>query len=334
MTTNLAEIREGLHDMEQACRQGRLLAKQLLTFAKGGAPVKQLTDIKRLVEESARLALSGSKAKTVFSWPRHLWLTEVDPGQMHQVFTNLLINADQAMPAGGQIDIGAENYLIEAGSALPLPPGRYLLIRVSDQGVGIPPEHLDKIFDPYFTTKQKGSGLGLTMVYSIVTQHGGLITCTSQLGRGTTFSIYLPAQEREVQTAGDQGQTLFKGQGRILVLEDEAAIQAVMAKMLQKLGYEAEFAQTGQEVLQLYAQERGNHGFAAVILDLTIPGGMGGLETCQKLREMDPQVKAIVSSGYADDPVLADYRSFGFSGVIAKPYRIVDLSRVLHEVLS
>jgi|GEM_PF-1954711 len=335
MTTNLAEIREGLHDMEQACRQGRLLAKQLLTFAKGGAPVKQLSDIKLLVGESVRLALSGSKAKTNFSWPEQLWQAEVDVGQMHQVFTNLLINADQAMPAGGQIDITAENCLLEEGSSLPLPPGKYLLIKVADQGVGIAPEHLDKIFDPYFTTKQKGSGLGLTMAYSIVSQHGGLITCDSQLGRGTTFSIYLPAKEPDAHITVEVGETLFPGQGRILVLEDEPAIQTVMEKMLKKLGYESAIAPIGQEVLHLYAQARQHdHPFDAVILDLTIPGGMGGLETCQRLREMDPQVKAIVSSGYADDPVLADYRSYGFSGVIAKPYRLLDLSKVLHQVLS
>ncbi len=335
MASEPGEIREGLREAEQACRQAMLLAKQLLTFAKGGAPVKKACDLKGIVEESARLALSGSKVKTTFAWPAKLWPVNVDAGQMHQVFTNLLINADQAMPAGGQIQVDAENFQIAEGSPLPLPPGNYVLIRVTDAGVGIAPEHLDKIFDPYFTTKQKGSGLGLATAYSIIKQHGGFITCESRLGQGTTFGVYLPALERGQCRMPDRGDTLFHGHGRILVLEDEPAVQTVMAKMLAKLGYEAVFAQEGQEILNLYGEARQQHQtYAAVILDLTIPGGMGGLEACQKLREQDPQVKAIVSSGYADDPVMAHYPSFGFAGAIAKPYRLTDLSQVLYQTLS
>lgn len=334
MAANPAEIREGLRDAEQACRQAMLLAKQLLTFAKGGVPVKKTAEINLLIEESAHLALSGSNVKISFAWPPDLWQVNVDTGQMHQVFTNLLINADQAMPSGGQIFITAGNEQIKADSGLPLQPGKYVLIKIIDQGVGIAPEHLDKIFDPYFSTKQKGSGLGLTTIYSIIKQHGGFITCESQLGQGTTFALYLPALEQGRRQLPDKSDTLFPGHGRILVLEDEPAVKIVMGKMLTKLGYEAVFAQEGKEVLNLYDKARKEHNpFAAVILDLTIPGGMGGAETCQKLREQDPLVRTIVSSGYADDPVLADFRSFGFVGVIAKPYRLTDLSKVLHQIL-
>ncbi len=334
MATTPKEVREGLQEVEQACRQAMLLAKQLLTFAKGGSPIKEVKDIGELVEESARLGLSGSKAKTVFTWPPDLWQVNVDSGQMHQVFTNLFINADQAMPGGGQISVAAENCRLSEETSLPLPPGDYVLVRVSDQGVGIPPEHLDKIFDPYFSTKQKGSGLGLTMVYSILKQHGGFITCESRLGQGTTFSIYLPAVQQQPPQALKPGTPLVTGQGCILVLEDEPSVRAVMAKMLAKLGYQAVFAQDGQELLDRYDQgcEPGQP-FAGVILDLTIPGGMGGLEACQRLRQLHPEVKTIVSSGYADDPVLADYRSYGFDGAIAKPYRLQELSTILHQVL-
>ena len=335
MATKPAEIREGLQEAEQACRQAMLLAKQLLTFAKGGAPVKKACDLRVLVEESARLALSGSKVKVDYTWPADLWSVNVDAGQMHQVFTNLLINADQAMPAGGQIAITAANHRLDAGSPLPLPPGNYVRCQISDQGVGIAPEHLDKIFDPYFTTKQKGSGLGLTMVYSIIKQHGGFVTVDSRLGQGTTFTVYLPVVEPGSLQITGNNDGLFLGHGRVLVLEDEPAVRTIMAKMLAKLGYEPVFAVEGQEVLNLYAAARQEHqDFAAVILDLTIPGGMGGLEAGQMLREEDPGVKTIVSSGYADDPVLANYRSYGFAGALAKPYRLIDLSQVLHQILS
>ncbi|MGQ9920518.1 MAG: PAS domain-containing hybrid sensor histidine kinase/response regulator, partial [Desulfobacca sp.] len=335
MASTPAEIREGLQEAEQACRQAMLLAKQLQTFAKGGAPVKKAGDLRVLMEESARLALSGSKVKIEYVWPTDLWQIQVDAGQMHQVFTNLLINADQAMPGGGQIRITAENCPIGPSSPLPLRPGKYVRCQISDQGVGIAQEHLDKIFDPYFTTKQKGSGLGLTMVYSIIKQHGGVITVTSQLGQGTTFFIYLPAAARIVDQAATDGETLVPGHGRILVLEDEPGVRTIMGKMLAKLGYEPVFGQEGREILDLYTTAcRQHQNFAAVILDLTIPGGMGGLETCQKLREQDPQVRAIVSSGYADDPVLADYHAYGFVAALAKPYRLNELSQVLHQVLG
>ncbi len=333
LATTPVEIRDRVRDAEQGCRQAMGLARQLLTFAKGGAPIKKPDDLQQILQEAASLALSGSKSRTVFSFPERLWNVDVDRGQMHQVFGNLLINADQAMPLGGQIKIKAENKTVKKTASQTLPPGKYVLVTITDQGVGIPPEQLDKIFDPYFTTKQKGSGLGLTTVYSVIKQHGGLITADSELGRGTTFYLYLPALGYTEQSEKSGGDRLFAGQGRVLVLEDNAPVRAVIERMLAKLGYEPVFAQEGQEALDLYTRARQSEKpFDTVILDLTIPGGMGGLEVIQRLLAEDSQAKAIVSSGYADDPVLANFQNFGFRGFIAKPYRISELSEVLHKV--
>jgi CheY-like chemotaxis protein len=239
------------------------------------------------------------------------------------------------MPLGGQIEIKAENLTSMSSRSATLIPGRYVLVTIKDQGVGIPPEQMDKIFDPYFSTKQKGSGLGLTTAYSIVKHHGGYINCESKLGQGTTFCLYLPALEHSKRLERPDGRKIFSGHGRILVLEDDDRVQTVMGRMLAKLGYECVFAHEGSEALDLFAQAR-NHRqpFDLVILDLTIPGGMGGLEALQGLLAQDDQTKAIVSSGYADDPVLAHYQDFGFRGVITKPFRLEELSEVLHKVMS
>ena len=330
-----AEIEERLGDAEQGCRQAMLLAKQLLTFAKGGAPVKKPDDLRLIIQEAARLALSGSKSKTIFSFPEDLYTVDVDRGQMHQVITNLLINADQAMPLGGQIHIRAENFATKRKPTPMLLPGKYVLVTIADQGMGIASDQLDKIFDPYYSTKQKGSGLGLATVYSIVKQHGGVITCDSKLGQGAVFSLYLPAAKNSEKVEQLGGKRLFTGRGRILVLEDDATVTAVMQRTLAKLGYKPVFAPEGQEALDLFARDRhSREPFDLVILDLTIPGGMGGLETFKGMLAQAPRTKAIVSSGYADDPVLANFQNFGFRGVIIKPYRITELSEVLHRVIN
>ena len=335
LAATAAEIQERLGDAEQGCRQAMLLAKQLLTFAKGGAPVKKPDDLRLIVQEATSLALSGSRSKTVLSFPEDLWNVDVDRGQMHQVLTNLLINADQAMPLGGRIDIKAENFTRIRASLPTLIPGKYVVVTITDQGMGIPPEQLDKIFDPYFSTKQKGSGLGLATAYSIIKQHGGQINCESNLGQGATFYLYLPALEHSQKIESLDGKKIFSGHGRILVLEDDDRVQNVMERMLAKLGYECVFAQEGSEALNLFAQAHNTQQpFDLVILDLTIPGGMGGLEALQGLLAQDSQTKAIVSSGYADDPVLAQFQDFGFRGVITKPYRIAELSEVLNKVMG
>jgi len=259
---------------------------------------------------------------------------EIDEGQISQVINNLLINADQAMPSGGGIKIEARNIAIENGSDLLLPSGKYVKMTITDQGVGIPSKYLDKIFDPYFTTKQKGSGLGLATAYSIIKNHSGYTKVASQLGVGTTFEIYLPAKDEEPPASLEEPVTPLIGKGKVLVMDDDEKVREVLGRMLSRLGYEADSASDGSQAIEKFvrAKESGQV-FAAVILDLTVPGGMGGKETMENLLKIDPQVKAIVSSGYSDDPVMADFQKYGFSGVIAKPYRISELGKILHEVV-
>jgi PAS domain S-box-containing protein len=319
---------------ETACQQATTLTQQLLTFAKGGAPMRQTASITDLITESAGFALRGSNVRCVFSFADDLWPVEVDQGQVHQVLHNVIINADQAMPHGGSIHIRAENFSVGAGCPLPLGQGRYIKIAVSDQGCGIPAEHLPKIFDPYFTTKERGSGLGLAIAYAVVTKHEGYITGESEVGAGTTFSIYLPASYRAFSTGqGGEAQPLG-GQGKILIMDDEGIVRELVSDMLTSLGYEVAEACDGAEAIALYqsAKETGQ-AFTAVFLDVTIPGGMGGKEAIATLRAIDPQVKAIVSSGYSDDPMMAGFRQYGFSGVVAKPYTVQRLSDVLQRVM-
>ncbi len=327
--------RERLTAAEKACLQAQNLARQLLTFAKGGAPIKELISFERLVTESASFAAIGSPVRCEFSFPDGLWAAEADPGQISQVFQNLVINAIQAMPAGGTIQVRGENLEVGRQSELPLRAGRYVKIAVQDQGIGIPADYLPKIFDPYFTTKQAGSGLGLATVYSIVKNHGGQVAVESSLGVGTTFQVYLPAVTRALKQPPEENRQVLSGQGKILVMDDEAIVRDLLDRMLDHLGYRATLAKDGAEALELFtaAREAGEH-FAALILDLTVPGGMGGKAAIEHLLRLDPQVKAIVSSGYSDDPIMAEFAKNGFSGVITKPYRITELSRVLSQVLA
>ncbi len=326
--------RERLAQAEQACLRAQTLSQQLLTFSKGGAPIKKITSIPKLLKESAGLTLSGSQARCEFLIPEALWPVEADEGQISQVFNNLLINADQAMPEGGIIRIGAENIFVEEQSGLPLTSGDYVKITFTDKGVGISAQYLDKIFDPYFSTKQKGSGLGLATAYSIIKNHAGFIKVESQTGVGTTFTVYLPALEAGAVPEEQEAEPT-RGQGLILVMDDEEMIRVVLRGMLDHLGYEADFAADGTEAVEKFAQAKeAGRPFAAVILDLTIPGGMGGTETIGQLLKIDPQVKAIVSSGYSDDPIMADFQKYRFCDVIAKPYKIMELSKVLKRVVG
>jgi CheY-like chemotaxis protein len=277
--------------------------------------------------------LRGSKSRCAFSAGEDLWLAEVDIGQIGQVINNMVINANQAMPMGGIIQVAAVNLIIDDRHGLPLKPGRYIRISVTDQGMGIARNHLANIFDPYFTTKQEGSGLGLATTYSIIKKHDGHITVESQLGIGTTFDIYLPASDKIVPEKEEA--KLIKGRGRILVMDDEASLRKMLGRMLKNLGYESEFAKDGAEALRMYKNvQESETPYDVVILDLTIPGGMGGTETIKKLLEIDPEVKAIVYSGYSDDPVLANFREYGFKGMMPKPFESHALGKVLHEVLT
>lgn len=324
-----------LDSLEKASFKAKDLTHQLLTFAKGGVPVKKTASIVDLIKESAEFVLRGSKVKCSFSFAPNILPVEIDTGQMNQVIHNLIINAEQAMPDGGIIKLSAENVTVDAESNVPIMQGKYVKITVADTGVGIPEQHLTKIFDPYFTTKEGGSGLGLAVVYSVIKKHAGYLSVESKAGIGTMFYIYLPASNKEVVPAKAIDNKPIFGKGRILIMDDEELIRDVCGKMLDKLGYEVEYALDGQEAIDLYKKEKdAGHPFNAIIMDLTIPGGMGGKDAIKKLHEIDPQVKAIVSSGYSEDAAMSDFGKLGFKAVIAKPYRITDLSETVHQVLG
>lgn len=326
---------ERLNDAEAASMRARDLTMQLLTFSRGGAPVKIPVSLSKVVRDAAKFALRGSKTRCDLSIPDDLWAIEADEGQISQVIHNLVINADQAMPHGGVIRIACENVSLENNEALPLKAGRYIKIIINDEGMGIPKEHLGRIFDPYFTTKQKGSGLGLTISYSIIRRHDGHITIESELGVGTAFYIYLPATEKQAAEQPHQEEKPRPGSGRILIMDDEEMVRDVAGAILRSLGYEVEFSRDGMEALNLY-REAGKNGrpFNAVIMDLTIPGGMGGKEAVGKLREIDPTARVIVSSGYSNDPIMAEFRDYGFDGVAIKPYKVQALGKAVHDALS
>jgi len=231
--------------------------------------------------------------------------------------------------------VSAENVKVGAKDGLSLEDGKYVKITIQDQGIGIPEEHLQKIFDPYFTTKHKGNGLGLATSYSIIKNHNGCVAADSELGVGSIFSIYLPASRLKIQKKKPLEQTPLAGEGKILVMDDEEVVRDVVGDLLKILGYQVEFAEDGDGMIELYRKARESaQPFDAVIMDLTVPGGMGGKESIQKLIKIDPEVKAVVSSGYSNDPVMADCRKYGFSGVVAKPFKIEDLSQVLHKVVT
>jgi PAS domain S-box-containing protein len=328
------KVQDRLAQAEAACLRAQALSQQLLTFAKGGAPIKKLFSVAEFLTESTSFTCIGSPVRCETDFPENLWSIEADPGQIDQVFQNLTINAVQAMPTGGTIKVWAENLILGTESGLPLGPGRYIKISVRDQGMGIPAKHLPRIFDPYFTTKHKGSGLGLASAYAIVKKHHGHIAVESTPGVGTTFHIHLPAVDQQVTPQPKEDRELLVGTGKILVMDDEEMVREVLGRLLVRLGYEPEFARDGGEAIELFVQaQRSGQAFASVILDLTVPGGMGGKETMARLLEIDPQVKAIVSSGYSDDPIMADFQKYGFSGVIAKPYKISELGKILNQVI-
>jgi PAS domain S-box-containing protein len=327
-------IRESLTRAEKAALRAKDLTLQLLTFSKGGAPIKKTASIIELIKDSSDFAIRGSNVRCNFNLPDNLWKVEIDLGQMSQVINNIVLNAVSAMPEGGQIDIAAGNVVV--GTDYPeLKPGEYVKVTIKDSGSGIPKEHLNRIFEPYFTTKHAGSGLGLATTYSIIKRHEGMIEVESDLNKGTTFSLFLPAASGN-SSPGEKIKppSLPKGGGKVLLMDDDEMIRYTTGIMLKRLGYHVIEAAEGNEALEKYKTEKeSNEPFDVVILDLTIPGGMGGKETIQKLLAFDPGVKAIVSSGYSSDAIMADYSHYGFSGVLSKPYNSKDLSSLLQKII-
>ncbi|MCX5999670.1 MAG: ATP-binding protein, partial [Chloroflexi bacterium] len=325
-----------LEEAEKACLRAKDLTGQLLTFSRGGEPVRELASIAEAITDSATFALRGAKVKCRFALPDDLWAAEIDVGQISQVISNMVINADEAMPQGGTVSIGARNLVLGEPGTLPLANGRYVEITIADPGIGIPETLLPKIFDPYFTTKQRGSGLGLATAYSIIKKHGGHITVQSNVGVGTMFHIYLPASEKQlpVRRAEAPREAPVTRKARILVMDDEEMIRKMLARILTAAGYEVEAASDGAAAVEHYVKAReSGQPFDAVILDLTVPGGMGGRETLRGLLEVDPNVKAVVSSGYSNDVIMSNYREYGFAAVVAKPYSIEALGATLEHVL-
>jgi CheY-like chemotaxis protein len=264
-----------------------------------------------------------------------LKLIKIDKGQIGQVIQNLIINAKQAMARGGVIMLSADNVSIMEKHHLPIPNGEYVRISIQDNGIGIPPEHLNKIFDPFFTTKPGGSGLGLATVFSIIKKHEGHIKVESTPGAGTTFSIYLPATAEKPSPENSENETRENGCGRILVVDDEKFIRDMLKRMLTMSGYDASCVNDGSTAIKIFKQELDSgRPFDLVLIDLTIPGGMGGKEIMDSLLKIDPGVKAIVSSGYSNDPIMAEYEKYGFAGRLAKPYKINDIRRVFGAVLT
>ncbi|OHD64767.1 MAG: hypothetical protein A2176_10585 [Spirochaetes bacterium RBG_13_51_14] len=322
-----------LRESEKASERAKDLTMQLLTFSKGGAPIKKITSIRDLLISTVDFVLRGSQIKSIFSIPDNLWNAEIDEGQISQVIHNLVLNAREAMPGGGLISIEAENLIITSKDSLPFETGHYIIIRITDSGYGIAARYLQKIFDPFFTTKENGNGLGLSVTFSIIKKHNGYITVDSAEGAGTCFTVFLPATEKKAVLKEGHPDGKMPDSGTVLLMDDEEMVLDVGQRILTRLGFAAVGARDGQEAIALYKKaKQSGRPFDFVIMDLTVPGGMGGKEAIKVLKEFDPGIKAIVSSGYSIDPVMANFREFGFTGVVAKPYTIEDLREVIRRI--
>ena len=335
------DVRHRLDEALQAAATSRGLTQQLITFSKGGDPIRKPTALAGVIHESARLAVSGSQVRCELSVAEHLRRAEVDAGQIGQVIRNLVQNAREAMLDGGVVTLRAENLVLDGSNPLGLPAGDYVRISIADQGFGIAKDVLPKIFDPYFSTKQrgalKGMGLGLTVCHSIVQNHGGAIRVVSTVGVGTTFHVHLPAAQTVAPRAPAPAPAppVPHRRGRILVMDDEEEVRKVLATTLEQLGHQVETAEHGQRAVDLYKRARElGRPFDAVILDLTVRGGLGGLETLPLLRTIAPALPAIVVSGYANHPVLLNYAGHGFNAALAKPFELGKLQAVVAQVLS
>ena len=324
---------------EKASLRAAELATQLLTFAKGGAPTKRVVSLPPLIEESMAFALRGSNVKGVLQVPTSLRPVEADEGQLAQALNNIVLNAVQAMPEGGTITVSAREVILPRENREGLPSGCYVILSLADEGTGMSEVTLQKIFDPYFSTKPRGTGLGLASAHSILTKHGGRIEASSTLGKGSVITLLLPAVAKiVVEAPAPQAESVIAqapSGGRVLVLDDEPLILALTTQMLEHLGYIVTTCSTGEEAIRLFYDKRETGTpFDAAIMDLTIPGGMGGKEAARQILITDQSARLIVSSGYSNDPILSNYNEYGFCSAIAKPYKVGDLANVLSSALG
>jgi PAS domain S-box-containing protein len=332
------ETRKLLTEAEKASLRAKNLTQQLLTFSKGGEPVKETASIKEIIRDSADFVLRGSTVACRYSIPDDLWLVDIDKGQISQVIQNLIINAKHSMPDGGTIQVDCKNIdsLIPPDIFLPN-TSRYIKITISDSGIGIPENLIDKIFDPYFTTKQEGSGLGLAITHSIISKHNGSISVQSKPGTGTTFTLYLPATDRPQEKQQEYQKALATNQGkaRIMIMDDDKMVLDVAQAMLTMLGHDVILAGDGTEAIEIYQQQNASgQAIDIIIMDLTIPGGMGGKEAVAEILAINPKAKVIVSSGYSNDPIMARCQEYGFVAAIGKPFQMQELIDTINRIMS
>lgn len=326
------EINTYLSQASGSIDRARALTAQMLTFAKGGEPVKKIESLSPFIEETVNFALSGSNVSCNFRISENLSLCEFDRNQIGQVIDNLVINAKQAMCDSGTIEVYAENTNLSRDENRKLSPGRYVKITIKDHGTGIPKEILLKIFDPFFTTKAKGAGLGLATSFSIVKRHGGCIDVETEAGKGTSFTVFLPATTGLLSKQIEEIEKEHIGSGIFLIMDDQEIIRETTGKILGNFGYSPVYKEEGLSAVEYFASNQGN--IKGMIFDLTIPGGMGGLEAVSKIREIDKKVPVFVSSGYTDDPIMANPQKFGFTTSIAKPFKKSELMKVLNMYIK
>jgi PAS domain S-box-containing protein len=312
--------------------RARALTQQLLTFAKGGAPIKKIERLFPFIQETTQFALSGSRVSCSFQIPENLWPCDIDKNQIGQVIDNIIINAQQAMPDGGRIEVAAQNISFAEKQHTTFKAGNYVKLSIKDQGIGIPKEFIPRIFDPFFTTKSKGHGLGLPTCYSIVNRHSGYIEVESEPGKGSTFNVYLPASANSVSAAEKESEVTFRGDGTFLVMDDEEVMRETIGGMLNSLGYTVVLKESGEDAVDWFAKEtEAKRTVAGMVFDLTIPGGMGGREAIGEIRKLDLKTPVFVASGYAEDPVMSNPKDYGFSASICKPFRKSQLTDMLEK---
>ena len=335
---NLAEkTQKLLNEALKATYRARDLTQQLLTFAKGGEPIKETASLAEVIKDSADFVLRGDKVACHYSFPENLWLVDIDKGQISQVVQNLIINASNAMPDGGVIEVSCENVSSKSPLSTTFPKsGNYVQMNIKDTGTGIPANILDKIFDPYFSTKQQGSGLGLAITHSIISNHDGRITVHSVPGEETVFTVFLPASEYDSTPEEEHDDVVLNTRRfRIMVMDDEEMVRDLARKMLNEIGHDALLAKDGEEAVCYYREAMADAvSIDLVIMDLTIPGGMGGLEAVVKILEINPEAKVIVSSGYSNDPVMANFRDYGFCAALVKPFRLLEFTKIISQIMD